>query len=166
MFVSELQTELSLYFQPASSHNERICPIHCLKHEISLQAARSSLILTSILKPVSETGRWPFLFPLEHSSSKPQCSVAAFFMVAEASKGLSCRLLLLCALQGVWEPLSIGFTECYECSGCLSVKTQDLVLGDINSALFLACWQVLGQVTPHASVCNCGMEMMGLRVTL
>lgn len=33
-------------------------------------------------------------------------------MAAEASKGLSCRPLPLCALQRVWGPLSIGFTEC------------------------------------------------------
>lgn len=169
MFVLELQTALSLYFQPASSHNKRIYPIHCLKHETSWQAARSSLMLTSILKPVSETGWWPFLFPLKHSLSKPQCSVAAFFFGCRSLQRLQLQTLAsLCFAEGLRTPLNRFYWVLWmwrmPCSEDTGPSPGGYKLNSVSGLLVTP-----GEVTLHASDCSCGVDVMGwtlFRVTV
>lgn len=100
-----------------------------------------------------------FLFPLEHSSSKPQCFVAVFFPAYRSPQRPQLQIpTSLCFTEDLRNPSQ--WVSAMDAGG-LALEAQELVLRVINSVLFLSCWEVLGQVTLHASGCRYGMEVMG-----
>lgn len=149
MFILELWTGLSLCFQPTSSHAKRIYYVHCLKHEASLRAARSSLILTSVLKWVSEWGRWPFFFPWSTVQANLSPLWQHFFLPTEAPKGLSCRCQFSVLCRGFEKPLSRG-----EWCGCRTPLSEDA--GHDHSDYKLSPASVLlGGAGASHSLCFC-----------